>query len=69
MGLVHIEYKFSPLRVVSHRHSPCFQIGTHLAKKYCKLGAKGLAKKMGVHFRKKRGLRQEQLEKLVVKED
>lgn len=36
------------------------------AKKYCKLGPLGLAKKMGVKFRKKRGLKPKELESLVV---
>lgn len=39
------------------------------AKKYTRLGPMGLAKKMGVRFRRKRGLKPKQLEKLIVKED
>ena len=35
------------------------------AKKYCKLGPLGLAKKMGVKFRRKRGLKPKEIESLV----
>ena len=35
------------------------------AKGYCKLGPVGLAKKMGVKFRKDRGLRRHELTRLV----
>ena len=39
------------------------------AKKYCKLGPLGLGKRMGVSFRKKRGLKPHELDELVVKQD